>query len=145
MEKCKGGVRCHHDPMCKAPREQFDPIKNEQFKSKCRDTMRKADEVIAKFNPHSPDCKLSITEKAQYAGADATYKPDYPQLEVDLVNHPPHYTQYEGFEVIDITKQMDFLTGNALKYILRAPFKGTTKQDYEKAIWYLNKKLEEME
>ncbi len=65
-------------------------------------------------------------------------------LFVDNVNHPIHYKQYEGFEVIDITKQMDFLTGNAIKYILRAPFKGRQEEDLEKAIWYLNKQLEEL-
>ncbi len=62
----------------------------------------------------------------------------------DNVNHPAHYKQYEGFEVIDITKQMDFLTGNSIKYILRAPFKGKQEEDLEKAIWYLNKRLEEL-
>ncbi len=62
----------------------------------------------------------------------------------DPVNHPHHYTQYKGFEVIDITKQLDFLYGNAVKYILRAPHKRNEKEDIEKAIWYLNKKLEEI-
>ena len=66
------------------------------------------------------------------------------ELLSDPVNRPSHYTRYEGFEVIDITKQMDFLTGNAIKYILRAPFKENEKQDLEKAIWYLNKKLEQL-
>ncbi len=63
----------------------------------------------------------------------------------DPVNHPHHYTQYKGFEVIDITKQLDFLYGNAVKYILRAPHKRDEVEDIKKAIWYLNKKLEEID
>ena len=59
----------------------------------------------------------------------------------DPVNHPAHYTQYEH-EVIELTEKLDFCTGNAVKYILRAPFKGNEKQDLEKALWYLNRSLE---
>ena len=94
------------------------------------------------FNPHSPDCKLSVTEEAQYKNDSTTGHMFF--NETDMVNHPPHYTAYEGFEVIDITKQLDFLYGNAVKYILRAPHKSNEVEDIEKAIWYLNKKLEEL-
>lgn len=59
----------------------------------------------------------------------------------DPVNHPAHYTQYEH-EVIELTEKLDFCTGNAVKYILRAPFKGNEKQDLEKALWYLKHSLE---
>lgn len=61
--------------------------------------------------------------------------------EHDPVNHPEHYTQYEH-EVIELTEKLDFCLGNAVKYILRAPFKGNQIQDLEKARWYLNHKLE---
>jgi hypothetical protein len=57
------------------------------------------------------------------------------------VNAPQHYRRYAGFEVIEITEQLDFLVGNAVKYALRAPFKGSEIQDYEKAVWYLNRKI----
>ena len=33
----------------------------------------------------------------------------------------------------------DFCIGNAIKYILRAPYKGNEKQDLEKAKWYLDR------
>ena len=56
--------------------------------------------------------------------------------EHDPVNHPSHYTQYQN-EVIELTEQLDFCLGNAVKYILRAPFKGNEIQDLEKARWYL--------
>ncbi|GAK31889.1 phage-related protein [Weissella oryzae SG25] len=62
----------------------------------------------------------------------------------DLVNHPSHYKKF-NFEAIDVIDEvapafepkLSFSIGNALKYILRAPFKGTTSQDLEKAVWYL--------
>lgn len=35
----------------------------------------------------------------------------------DMVNHPPHYTGFSnGAEVIDITENLTFNTGNACKY-----------------------------
>lgn len=58
-------------------------------------------------------------------------------MTVDMVNHPPHYKQ-GGIEVIDITRYLSFDIGNAIKYILRHPFKNSPKQDLEKALWYLN-------
>lgn len=54
-----------------------------------------------------------------------------------MVEHPEHYNQY-SVEVIELIRDMRFETGNALKYILRAPFKGRWEEDLEKAIWYLN-------
>ncbi len=39
----------------------------------------------------------------------------------DMVNHPPHYTGFSnGAEVIDITENLTFNTGNACKYAARA-------------------------
>lgn len=54
----------------------------------------------------------------------------------DMVNHPEHYLMYP-VEVIDIVARMNFCLGNAIKYILRAPYKGAEAEDLEKAIWYL--------
>ena len=56
----------------------------------------------------------------------------------DPVNNPKHYNSYSR-EVIELTEHMDFCTGNACKYILRAPFKGKEAQDLKKAIWYLKR------
>lgn len=52
------------------------------------------------------------------------------------VDHPTHYTQGKH-EVIELTERLDFCLGNAVKYILRAPFKGREVQDLKKARWYL--------
>lgn len=60
----------------------------------------------------------------------------------DPVNHPAHYTQYKH-EVIELTEHLSFCLGNAVKYILRAPFKGSEIQDYEKALWYMKRLREQ--
>ena len=70
----------------------------------------------------------------------------------DKVSHPSHYTWLKelcGIEVIDVARHLDFDTGNALKYLLRAGKKSeegyTDKekeiQDLEKAVWYINDKI----
>ena len=63
----------------------------------------------------------------------------------DMVNSPSHY-QLDGFEAIDIIKAAltpeeyrGYLKGNALKYMLREPFKGNPAQDVAKAKWYLSR------
>lgn len=63
----------------------------------------------------------------------------------DPVNHPSHYTMYHGLEIIDLTEQMNFNKGNAVKYIARAGFKGGPEkevEDLEKAQWYISRELE---
>lgn len=73
----------------------------------------------------------------------------------DRVNHPSHYTWLKekcGIEVIDITRWLDFDTGNAVKYLLRAGYKEeegySAKQkeieDLKKAIWYIEDKLKQL-
>lgn len=73
----------------------------------------------------------------------------------DKVNHPSHYTWLKdkcGIEVIDITRHMDFCTGNAVKYLLRAGHKAEEGysdvqkeiEDLEKAIWYIKDKIHQL-
>ena len=64
----------------------------------------------------------------------------------DAIN-PQHYQQYKGFEVIDVTEQLNFCLGNATKYILRAGHKpGNSKvQDLEKAKWYIEREIGRIE
>lgn len=63
------------------------------------------------------------------------------------VHHPNHYTAYKGLEVIDLTEQMNFNRGNAVKYIARAGLKSkdTEIQDLQKAAWYINREIERLE
>jgi len=61
----------------------------------------------------------------------------------DSVNHPDHYNWLpNGLEVIDVTENLNFCMGNAVKYILRADHKGKPIEDLDKAIWYLNREIE---
>lgn len=62
----------------------------------------------------------------------------------DSVNHPNHYTAYEGLEVIDLTEYMSFNLGNAVKYIARAGMKNPSKEreDLEKAAWYITREMQ---
>lgn len=60
----------------------------------------------------------------------------------DVVNNPRHYLHPSGIEAIEITRHESFLRGNIIKYVLRAPYKGTELQDLEKASVYLAWEIE---
>lgn len=64
----------------------------------------------------------------------------------DAVAHPAHYTAYKGLEVIDLTEQLNFNRGNAVKYIARAGLKDPAKEieDLRKAAWYVNREIERL-
>lgn len=53
-----------------------------------------------------------------------------------------HYQQHD-IEPIDVIEEYElgFHLGNALKYILRAEYKGTKVEDLEKARWYIDRAL----
>lgn len=61
----------------------------------------------------------------------------------DPVNSPAHYRAHpSGVECIEITEHMDFLLGNATKYIWRAGLKSDdAAEDIRKSVWYLNRWL----
>lgn len=65
----------------------------------------------------------------------------------DPVNSPSHYTAYKGLEIIDLTEQMNFNRGNAVKYIARAGHKSTGPgeiEDLKKAAWYIQREIERL-
>lgn len=68
----------------------------------------------------------------------------------DNVNHPKHYTGFSnGSEVIDITENCTFNTGNAIKYAARAGrtdgnVKGNIVEDLNKAKWYIEREIERL-
>lgn len=66
----------------------------------------------------------------------------------DPVSHPHHYTA-GNIECIDFIDScgygFDFCLGNAIKYLTRCKFKGTTLQDLKKAIWYTTHAAEMLE
>lgn len=63
----------------------------------------------------------------------------------DPVDHPSHYTEgwSNGAEVIDISENLNFNRGNAVKYIARAGKKDASKEveDLSKAAWYLSREI----
>lgn len=62
---------------------------------------------------------------------------------VDVVNHPPHYTQHpSGVECCDIVEHFNFCVGNAIKYLWRAGLKGDAIEDLRKAAWYVKREIE---
>jgi hypothetical protein len=62
--------------------------------------------------------------------------------EVDLVNHPEHYTS-GGIETIDFieAKDLNYRLGNVIKYVSRAEKKGDPIKDLKKALWYLQREI----
>lgn len=70
---------------------------------------------------------------------------------MDMVNAPAHYT-HGGVETIDYMKAKStpeefrgHLRLTAIKYLSRGPYKENAVQDYKKAVWYLNRLIQELE
>jgi hypothetical protein len=68
----------------------------------------------------------------------------------EMVNHPAHYGGEDNvYEVIKVIEawELDFHLGNTVKYISRAGKKGSDKelQDLKKALWYLQRKIDNLE
>lgn len=66
----------------------------------------------------------------------------------EMVDHPAYYTDGK-IEVIAYIedKRLGFCLGNAVKYISRAGKKDKSKEteDLEKAIWYIERRIKEIE
>lgn len=66
---------------------------------------------------------------------------------MDSVNHPAHYgggnNVYEAIKVIEAW-ELDFCLGNVVKYISRAGKKNNEVEDLKKALWYLNRRIEQI-
>jgi hypothetical protein len=72
-----------------------------------------------------------------------------PSWHQERVNHPAHYGGEDNpYEVIKIIEAMgwghDFCLGNAVKYILRAGKKDDARQDLEKALWYIQRSIDQL-
>lgn len=78
-------------------------------------------------------------EKTQMISKRVDYAAEMEKMENDIINHPDHYTK-GGIEVRDFIDswKLDFNSGNVIKYVVRAPYKGTELQDLKKAQNYLN-------
>tara|TARA_R110000803_G_scaffold163913_1_gene227641 strand:+ start:22187 stop:22693 length:507 start_codon:yes stop_codon:yes gene_type:complete len=64
------------------------------------------------------------------------------EVQVDPINHPPHY-KVGGIETIDFieAKKLNYNLGNVAKYITRADHKGNKLEDLRKAQWYLTREI----
>ena len=63
-----------------------------------------------------------------------------------MVNHPPHY-KAGGIETIDFieAKKLGYNLGNVVKYVSRAELKVDKLEDLQKARWYLNREITNLE
>ncbi len=68
----------------------------------------------------------------------------------EAINHPAHYggkdNPYEAIKVIEAW-ELDFCTGNTVKYISRAGKKDPSKriEDLKKGRWYLDRLIQRLE
>jgi Protein of unknwon function (DUF3310) len=63
----------------------------------------------------------------------------------DAIN-PSHYRRHpSGIECIEVTRHMNFNTGNAIKYIWRYLDKGDPVENLKKAQWYLDDEIRRLE
>lgn len=63
----------------------------------------------------------------------------------DMVNHPPHYTNFPGglfAECIEYARHMPYAQGAAFKYLYRAGSKGDPAEDLAKCAWYVRDCIE---
>lgn len=103
---------------------------------------------IIRWSENSPvshqELEVYVRKMGEYIGLEQFVKQFV--RPPDSVNHPSHYTAYKGFEVIDLTEQMNFNRGNAVKYIARAGLKDKSKEveDLEKAAWYIKREIERL-
>jgi len=94
--------------------------------------------IAGSMPPHlSPTSTLAglVSSTMDFIGAEPS---------TSTVDHPTHYRAESGIEAIEAIEAWDlnFNLGNVVKYVCRAGLKsGNTKEDLEKALWYLQREL----
>ena len=90
-----------------------------------------------------------VDEINLYSSTDTTSRDD--DIRNANVNSPPHYLKGRK-ETIDVIQDgmtddeyHGYLKGNVLKYVSRYKFKGEPLEDLQKAQWYLNRLIKEVE
>ena len=103
-------------------------------------------EYLSEFEEPCVSCKgrykqdtMAYLKAKDYFQPKEEKKADY---EIDMVNHPPHYVGH-GIEPIEFIEShnLNFCLGSAVKYIARAPYKGTELEDLKKAKWFLEREI----
>lgn len=102
---------------------------------------------------NSPESGSGVVKEVKPYGckvlwnAGFTSTEEYSELTAidDSSVNPDHYSFPSGVQTIDITRHMDFLTGNAVKYLTRAGRKGDRLTDLKKAQRYIEWAIENEE
>jgi hypothetical protein len=100
-------------------------------------------------------CGVSLASGDEYYSIDNKFWANQPnrcmphQVKVEAVDHPAHYGGADNvYEVIKVIEawQLDFCTGNAVKYLSRAGKKDPTKtiEDLKKSIWYIERRIQQL-
>lgn len=102
-------------------------------------------EDFEEFEEPCANCKGTYKyDTMAYLKARDCFKPKEEKAddEIDMVNHPPHYVGH-GIEPIEFIEShnLNFCLGSAVKYIARAPYKGTELEDLKKAKWFLEREI----
>ena len=70
-------------------------------------------------------------------------------VENDPVNNPAHYCEGRKYKPVDVAEDWgldkDAYLFNAFKYISRAGRKDDAVKDLKKAVWYLNRRIKQLE
>ena len=127
----------------------------ELMKKYDRDTSEFTDQYSCIFHKMSDDmlnkCYSWYKEIDQASCENAQDSCYGKESNVDMVNHPSHYTQ-GGIECIDCIKSATvgkvgieaFCVGNAIKYLFRYEEKNGI-EDVKKARWYIDRLIKELE
>lgn len=104
---------------------------------------KKFNDVYLKFISWYESLDKDWYEKLNQQVEEDMAKEKAKSQEKDIINHPEHYTK-GGIEVREFIDSwhLDFNSGNVIKYVVRAPYKGTELQDLKKAQNYLNHLIE---
>lgn len=120
---CKGTYK--HDTMAYLKAKDYFQPKEEKGCNKCKYEQDSA------IDEPCVDCSKSTSH----------FEPKEKANEIDMVNHPQHYQH--GIEPIEFIESHDlnFNLGNVIKYVSRAPYKGTELEDLKKAKCYLEREI----
>jgi hypothetical protein len=102
---------------------------------------------------HDPTRTRPSPERAQsgYDYRRDSYQPapmpeDNPPAPAEDAINPSHYRRHpSGIECIEVTRHMNFNTGNAIKYIWRYLDKDDPVENLKKAQWYLDDEIRRLE
>lgn len=146
--------RKDHEDILKTQREkhkdEVEQLKQYLHQLEEKDLARqKAYDILEKaLNEAQDNCNKWYEKYVTLQAKQDSHKKDHEEP-VDNVNHPSHYTG--RYECIDVMQDVfgdeatnDFCLCNAFKYIWRARKKNGL-EDVKKAVWYLNKYIEEAE